>query len=181
MILIWTHSLQRIVDFNKHSLQYSQRSWSCLCSCSWGPHSYWKIQLIINDHDHQNLPLVYLHHPGDEPLYHVHLPLPRSPEKIFPSLTQHQISQKFQHIDNYRKGKLLYILDTSPGLDWNAQKLQIWFCLSHFFSETEVLHAWQNLGQPSLLIFSVSATITVRKGVCRRITSNFDQLTHCSY
>ena len=131
MILIWTHSLQRIVDFNKHSLQYSQRSWSCLCSCSWGPHSYWKIQLIINDHDHQNLPLVYIHHPGDEPLYHVHLPLPRSPEKIFPSLTQHQISQKFQHIDNYRKGKLLYILDTSPGLDWNVQKLQIWFCLYH--------------------------------------------------
>ena len=41
--------------------------------------------------------------------------------------------------------------------------------------DTEVLHAWQNVGQPSSLIFSMSATITVRKGVRRRITSKLDQ------
>jgi hypothetical protein len=40
----------------------------------------------------------------------------------------------------------------------------------------EVLHAWQNLWQPSSLIFSISATITVRKGVCRRINRKVEQL-----
>ena len=112
MILIWTHSLQKLVAFNKSSLKYSQRSWYWLCCCCyWKNTAYYTWSWLWPTQPTSCLP--------PPPRWWASLPCPSAPPQ-------------------------------TPG----AQK---------------------RCSHPSL-IFSMSATITVRKGVCRRITSKLDQL-----
>jgi hypothetical protein len=152
-ILIWFLNISRsdsltakdCVAHNKSSLQYSQRSTDCSwpwpCCCSWGPQSSWKRNsLLYNTCSKPPQPTSCLPpHQTDEPLNHGHQTLLSTQETAFKTQDSTGPLEESPLWDDWFWIQLTLRVwalswETSPGLDWNGQKLIICFSLLSFFS-----------------------------------------------